>query len=376
MVKKLSANQEQERGMISPFQLSLLVITSQIATSDIFLPAFIAQEAGRDSWISVLIGGLFSLIIVNIFLTLGLRHPDRTLIQYSCDLLGKPTGKIVGLLFILFFLSISWMTTRKLGEIYVTSFNQFVPIVVIFIITIAVSAFAVLNGIESIARVNEVLLPIGISVLILIAILNIQNMDMGKFLPVLYNGIVPPLKGSLLILAWVVRTILVLQLIPFTKRKEKIRTSVNFAIGLLILSLLLGTLITSVFGEYTKKLIIPALEYVRYAKLDPFIQNFDITIIVVWISGIFIEISLTFYVSVHCIAQLFSLKSYKNLIVPTGILIITFATISPKSLIELLNFLHYIFPFYVIAMALVLPLILLFASLIKGSTTKKQSIQG
>jgi len=72
-----------EKGKISAFQLSLLSITAVIATADVFLPSYVAQEAQQDSWISVILGTASSMLIVMMFLALGLSFPDKTIIQYS-----------------------------------------------------------------------------------------------------------------------------------------------------------------------------------------------------------------------------------------------------------------------------------------------------
>ena len=69
----------KEADKISPYQLLLLLITMIISTADIFLPKFVAEEAMRDSWLSVIIGTIFSIIVANIFISLGKRFPNKTL---------------------------------------------------------------------------------------------------------------------------------------------------------------------------------------------------------------------------------------------------------------------------------------------------------
>lgn len=49
------------REKISVLQFSFLLITIVLATADVFLSALVAQQAGRDSWISVIIGTIISI---------------------------------------------------------------------------------------------------------------------------------------------------------------------------------------------------------------------------------------------------------------------------------------------------------------------------
>lgn len=373
MGKTFNPLQPQEGGRISPLQLSFLAITVVIATADVFLPAFVAQDAQKDSWIAVIIGTITSIIITNILLVLALRYPDKTLIQYSCDILGKPLGKVIGFLYIYHFLFVAWAVTRELGEIFVTSFNPNAPELLFSIVVIVFAAYAVLSGIEVIARVNEIFFPIGMFVLVFIAILNIPNLNFKNFLPVFYEGYKPSLKGGILIQAWMIETVILLQFIPFTEYKQKTRKYLTLSLVALSISLEVGVLTIAVFGKLTSKLLFPALEYVRYARLGPYIQNLDISIMVVWIAGMFIKIAVSYYAGVLGLSQLFGFKSYKQMIIPAGILIVSLSIASAKMLVNLIHFLHYIFPFYSFTLSFIIPVFLLIVSFFRGKSDQPKT---
>lgn len=366
MTQSPNTVQNLEKGRISALQLGFLAVTFVIATADVFLPAFVAQEAQQDSWLSVIIGMASSFVIVMIFLTLALRYPGKTIIEYSCDILGKPLGKLAGLVFIYYFFDIATAVTRELGEIFVISFNPESPILVYALITILVSAYAVSKGLEVIVRVNEFILPVGMGILGLIAVINISATDLNNFLPVLANGILPPLKGGILIQAWMIQTVILLQFIPYVKDKNKVRKSLSISILVLGMGMELGVLTVAVFGKLTGELLFPALEYVRYASIGEYIQNLDITIMGVWIIGIFIKITVAYYALVLSISQWSGLKTVKPIILPVGILIAVISVTAAERINSVYNFAHYTLPFLSFTAAFVLPVILLTVSLIKG----------
>ncbi len=74
---------------------------------------------------------------------------------------------------------------RNLGEIFVIAFNPKTPIAVFIITIILLAAYAVGKGIETISRMNEILLPVGIMVLIGISALNFKELDFNYFLPII-----------------------------------------------------------------------------------------------------------------------------------------------------------------------------------------------
>ncbi len=351
----------QEKGRISALQLGFLIVTFVIATSDVFLPGFVYEEAAQDSWLSVLIGTAASILLVLVFLQLGLDHPDRTFIQYTCDILGKPLGKAAGLFYVYFFINLCEAVTRELSEILVIAFNPVAPIFVYNLVTLLVAAYAVSRGLEVIARVNQILLPAGITILVLITFVNLPNMDLVNYMPVLAAGLAPPLRGSVLIQAWILESFFILQLIPYVKEKNKIRKYTIFSILIIGMGLMLGITIIAVFGPLTGKLLFPALEFVRFAKIGKYLQNLDITIMGVWLTGIFVKVTVALYISLQSLVQVFEIKGSNHLIIPMVILVLALSS-APARVVEIYHFAHYILPFYTFFAAFIIPSLILLVS--------------
>ncbi len=354
----------KEADKISPYQLLLLLITMIISTADIFLPKFVAEEAMRDSWLSVIIGTIFSIIVANIFISLGKRFPNKTLGEFSCDILGKPLGKLVGIFYIYFYLFISWAVLRELLELYVMSFNNEAPKLFYGIVAVMICMYAVSKGVKSISVVNAILLPMGMVTLIIIAIFNIPLTNINNFLPFLYEGLPPIFKGALLIQAWLLETVVILVYLPFLKDKKKIRGVTILSIILLGLTLLVGILTISVFGEITEKMVFPALYYVRVASFGDFLERLDILFAGVWISGILIKVMIFYHIALVEISNVFSLKSYKAMIIPVGILI-AIMSLTTNRLSDILSFLHFIWPFFSLTASFLIPSVLLIVSVIR-----------
>jgi spore germination protein KB len=363
-----------EKGRISALQLFFLVITFVIATADVVLPAYVYQEAGRDSWISVIIGTLSSLLLMLIVLKLGLKYPGKTLLQYSCDILGRPLGKVVGFIYIYYFIGKTKAVTRELSEILVTAFNPETPLAIYSLITLLVALYAVSEGLEVIARLNQVLLPLGFFIIIFITIVNIPEMDLKNYLPILAEGVVPPLRGALLIQSWLLESFVVLQLIPYVREQERIKKYVLVSILVISLGLMFGVSIIAVFGPLTGRLLYPALEFVRYGKIGKYIQNLDITIMGLWITGIFIKIALFIYLAFHGIVQLLELRDGKRLLLPLVLLIFA-ASVSTPRILEPYQVMHYIVPIYIQVPAVIIPLLLLVVSLLRGTAKNTQRSQ-
>ncbi|WP_165767585.1 GerAB/ArcD/ProY family transporter, partial [Tetzosporium hominis] len=70
-----------------------------------------------DVWLSVAFGGLVAILAGFIMVKLSMEYPDKTLYQYSRDLIGKWPGGLFTLLLICYFLATSGFQVRSVTEV-------------------------------------------------------------------------------------------------------------------------------------------------------------------------------------------------------------------------------------------------------------------
>ena len=86
----------------------------------------------------------------------------------------------------------------------------------------------------------------------------------------------------------------------------------------------------------------------------------------IWVLGAFIKISFWFYLAVLGMGQLFNLKDYTPLILPTGTIIVPLSILMASSLVELIEFTDYrVFTWYALIFILFIPSILLFIAIVQ-----------
>lgn len=358
---RLSKNKIQ----ISPLQLSFLSITMVISTADIFIPSFVAQEAKCDSWISAILAVFAMVPVIFVYFGLYKLYEGKTIMEICTGIAGNFIGRVLGILYIFYFLFVAIGATMSLTIVLNITFLHLTPPWVIVIISVLVALYGVYSDLEVIARLNEILLPAGIGTLVFLLLLNIKEYDFNFFRPVLADGILPPVRGGIVILGYLCEIIVTLMMFPFVSKQDKINIAV-FA-GLIIsgLSLLAGTLIYAVFGPLTEVFIIPSLELARFSSIGKYIQNLDVLILAIWITGIYVKIMIFVYSSTLAMSRLFRLNSYKFVVFPIGFFICCISGNSINERITELYFMHYIVPVYHITMAVVIPCILLVAGAVR-----------
>ncbi|MBM0066613.1 GerAB/ArcD/ProY family transporter [Alkalicoccobacillus gibsonii] len=79
----------------------------QIAVSVLTLPYSIYKVAKTDGWLSMILAGIITQLLIFVIWKLGKRYPSMTFFELLESLLGKYVGKFVSILYITYFLSLT-----------------------------------------------------------------------------------------------------------------------------------------------------------------------------------------------------------------------------------------------------------------------------
>jgi spore germination protein KB len=358
-----------EKGRISPRQAGQLMFITIIATIILFVPALTAELAGHDAWIAAPAGSLFGLVTLIIVFILGMRHPGKTIFQYSEDILGKYIGKLAALSYVWFFVHLSATVVRQFGDFLTTSFLPETPLSVFNFTIVFLAAAAAIAGLEVIARMNEfIILLVVISLLTVIA-LSVPIWETENLFPVFTNGILPIARGALIPASWHGEIVALAVIIPFITRPRGALVAGAAAVLGSAALLSMGTVgVLSVFGpELTASMRFPIHLFVRAINIGQVLTRFEVVVMVIWVSGVFIKTSVYYYCAALGIGQVFGLSEYRPVVMSLGLVIAVFSITFFPDVVALAEFLRDAWPAYSIVMySLGLPLLLLGVSLIRG----------
>ncbi len=363
-----------EDGKINFKQLILLMVLSRIILTITYLPALLEPPKNQDIWISeALFFPLQLLLSVPVYL-LWKKFPDKTIIQYSQTIAGK-AGKLVGILCILFIIHNTAISLAQFSLFLTTAIMPETPLL-FFIVSLAlVCAYAVRNGIEVISRTSELFLPIVILAIIMVSLLLIKDMNLKVLTPVMEKGIFPVLQGGFIYATRTPEVLGLAMLLPYLNERQKVKTIfiVSFAL-IAILFVLITIPILTVFGmEEASTRGFPFYGVIRQISVGDFLERIEIIHIGIWTLGNFIKVSLSYYLAVLGLGQLFNLKDYKPLALPAGTVIIPLSILVAPSIIELGEFLSYkIFNWYAMFFTFFIPSLLLLTAVIRKKGEKQK----
>ncbi|MDQ0201908.1 GerAB/ArcD/ProY family transporter [Neobacillus ginsengisoli] len=352
-----------EKAKINAYQLFVLVVLYEMGSALLF---GLGSKAKQDAWIAILLGLGGGLVLFLVYYRLFKFYPDIPITSYVQKITGKWIGRLIGLLYTVYFLFQAFRILRDFGELLVTTSYNNTPLVVINALMLLTIIYAIHKGFEVIARVSELFFAVvyflalmGFFLILFSGLIHLDNLQ-----PMLENGWKPIFKtvfGQTVNFPFGEMVVFTMFL-PYINDHKKVKISciggmiisgINIAITAVVNIAVLG------IDTFTRANF-PLLSTISKIHLAEFIERLDIFFMLYLVIGGFFKIAIFYYAGVMGIADIFKFKNQRKLVFPIGFIILLFSITVSSNFAEQMKegeivieyYLHY--PFQVI-----IPVILL-----------------
>ncbi|MFH5185114.1 endospore germination permease [Paenibacillus sp. TAB 01] len=360
---------------MSGWQLFNLTLVFIIGTSFILLPGSLIADAKQYGWLVFIWAFLYGIILGGLWLYLSSKFPGLSIVQIAVQVLGKWAGGFVSLLYVLFFIQIASWVTRNMSDFMHINVMPRTPLSVFNIMILAVCAYAVVKGIESIAMVCELLsllltLPFWIPFSIMIQEWDWQNFNV----PYVFHPWETFLNTRYALAFPFMEAVSFMMIFPFAGRR--LNLAFLSGIGFAGINLTLSILFTiGVLGvERASHLIYPIFIIFREMEFTNFIEHLESVLSINILLIVCIKLSLLFYCAVLAICQLFEVKE-RGVVAYPLIWIISAYALFFKNIVENVNWVKmYLFNYYALY-AIVIPAVLIICARMrkKGRFRKRET---
>lgn len=319
------------------FILFILRSVLPIAT----LPILTTGNAFQDAWVSAILSFLVVILLAILIVSLGLRFPRYTFVEYSQMILGRWPGIIVSLIPLWTFLHLAATDIRIYGELLNTAFLPSTPLIFIIGSMVLLAAITIYLGLEIIGRMADFLLPWFIGLVLLSLFIILPEVSLVNFQPVLARGMSEIISSSLVSIGFGAQLLILSILLPSITVPEKtLRTTLmalvlSFIIVLIVVFVVIGKL-GPFEGSYA---VFPFLSSIRGLERSEFVERLEIFGILAWGFGLFISVSAYLYCGARGLAQVFKLRDYRPLVFPMAVIWSTLSLHAYESIFELRSFL-------------------------------------
>lgn len=370
-VQESGGAREESQLVISPRQSCSIIASTLIGVAVLTLPRVVTKQVGEAGWFAVLLGAIVSALSLSLLTSLSYRFPKQTILEYTTTLFSpKRKGKFrwgylvsipFNLIFISYLLLTAALVKRTFGEVVVTAVLTETPLEVIILTMMATVFFMTIHEVDALARVNEILLPIIVFPILVIALFSYQNFTWEFILPVwpmlsLHDFFLGVLLSIYAYYGFEIYS--VYSAYTITSKKTMHLNQLGILVPTLIYLLVVIACI-GVFGKEELEILMwPTLELVKTTQIQGVIlERMESAFLGVWVAAVFTTAANFHFAAIILISRLFQLEKYKRWINLAIMPIIYWFALLPQSIIELFE-MQRIISFMGIPFVLVLPVTL------------------
>ncbi|PGS51670.1 GerAB/ArcD/ProY family transporter [Bacillus sp. AFS041924] len=292
---------------ISLNQLICLVITTQIGAHVLSIPYAESRHTGHDAWMSVLVGGAFSQLVILVIYRLGKRYPTLTFQQYLYQIVGRPIGVVLNFLLALFCAQNCIIVVISYADILHRWVLYETPWIVLVGFSFLMAAYTASSSLRSISTVSQSVLTLFVICAVIIIISGMGKGSWLHLLPIGTHGIGAVLKDSIPTFWAYTGFELLLYVFPFVQCKKKIEIlfAMSLANGITTFFYVLVTIIVTYnFSETQLDTITEPMVFILRKFRWPVVQSLDIVFITIWLSVTTATVYLYLFLSARYVASM------------------------------------------------------------------------
>lgn len=308
----------------------------------------------QDAWFTVILSFFTVFIPLLIFIYIVNYEPDKNILEKNKLLFGKIFGNIINFILTIYIFGLGIYMTWSISHFAITKYLNRAPRFFIALFIIIPVIYAVIKGIESIARTSEVMFFIAYLFIIVITFSLLKYTDFIRLKPYFINGIIPIFKYNLHFISYFFTPLLTLLIIP----KKNIVDEKNYhkyLIGGIILSLIVlligfSFIIATIGIELAQLYRYPEYYILKKINIGDVLDNVENILSLHWFFNMFTLLMLCMYFVKKYIEDLFNIKQQKILnIIPiiTGLIFCYVCTQLFSSVPLSLTFIKNYFPYLV-----------------------------
>lgn len=303
----------EAKGTLKGIEIIIIFIAINIGERLISLSGTSTQKVGYASILSIIVGGILALIVSCFLARLSLNFPNKTIIEFSQEILGKVLGKIAVFIFFMYFFIFSAIYARRFGEFLRQELLYNTPIEFIMITLIFASAYCAIGGIPLYSKVCNVLTTLAFMAVVLLFLAAIPFTKFEELLPAFQ---IESIKNIHLLSPGLIDFLgieIVLFLVPFVKKPKDIMKNTFIGVLMVVITFVFDVILS--MGILSKG-VLEHKYYTLFAvaktlTLPGFYDiRFDILFASLWIFLVYTVMVGYHYLTSLSLSGLCGLKSY------------------------------------------------------------------
>jgi spore germination protein KB len=322
--------------------------------------------AGRDAWISILLGCAAGLAVFTGYTYLYRKFPELPFTAYTRKLLGRYIGAPIAVLYIILYINLAARDLRDGSTMLAMATMHNTPLFILSALMLLSGAYVLHKGVEVLSRTSMVfaLIVLLIGIFGTMMLMLSGSINLHRLQPVLENGLQPVLVsvthqnymfpfGEMICF-----TMLMPYLSDVKKGPWAIAAGMLFSAVLLSFTMALNIAVLG--ADIVERSPLPLMPTISKISISDFIQRVDIFVVMVLIIGVFFKMAVFFTAALIGISELFRMP-FRRMLYPCALIILFTSMLDARSFTEHLDegggLLFVVYPFFMLIVPVVLVLV-------------------
>jgi spore germination protein (amino acid permease) len=312
------------RHQVSPYLVFFIIYNSQVGVGILSFQRRIAEKAGYDAWISVLVAGCLVQAFIWVMYKL-LEKADGDIIDVHIDAFGKILGKFVSFFIIIYYGLASISVMLEYIEIVHVWMFPVLPSWVISSLTLILVYYCISGGFRVVVGLSFLSFLFPQVIIMVLYFFPLKIAEFSNLLPIMNHSLVDMLDSVKSSMYTIAGTEVLLMVYPFIRNPDK---SKKFAhLGVLFTTVLytVSSIVSFTFYSESqlKTTIWPELSITKIIKFS-YLERFEYLYISMYFIIVTALISLLLWCSSRGLKRIFNMKQkYALLILSLGSVLIS-----------------------------------------------------
>lgn len=325
-----------EASKVSPFLVYYTILSSQIGVGILSFQRHIAEAAGNDAWISIILSGIFiHIILFLIYKILEMSNGD--LFDAQKMIFGQKLSALISSFFIIFYGVVGLAVLRTFYKIVEVWMFPDLKTFWIVLLTLLLINYIIYGGFRTVTGFCffGTMIPIFLLFSFFFAI---QFGEFRNLLPILNHSIIDILKGSYNMSLSIIGFEMILLYYPLIKNPQQSKKWAHLGImTTIIIYLFLGLIALTYFSDLQLKNTIWATLSMWKVVQFPFIERFEYIGIAVWGLVILPNICLSFWCASRAMKRVYHVRMRTGIVLLSSVCLAITPFIKTMKQINTLN---------------------------------------
>jgi len=360
----------RKKPLLTTVQLVFMAVGSALVFPYTFMPILVTPPANQDVWIVLPLALVYIGIINAPIMFLINKFRGRSANDTIGVILGKPAGKAAAVIFVLFFLYCSTACMMIMGQFIKIYLKPETPTWALLVFMAVPIAYMSYKGAGTIGRITLFFVPFLMFTIIFFFAFGFSQMDIKQIKPVLADSTFLQLNEGAFLTAARDSEILIFFVFSFyIGEKASIIKTYAVALGIFAVCFLLILIpIILVLGdEYAKHLWSPYYHFATQVEAFGFLTRVQAFFVIALFPVSLLKLTMYNYMASHVFSGIVNSRTHKTFVIPFTLLSFI-ACLLPfmqtTDTFELFSSDQF-FPFVILPVIFVLPLIMLIVYLIR-----------